>query len=324
MLRFARIAALLLCFASPLAASAQTPEEKETARTLMDAGHHKLDEGDLNGALQAFQSADEIMKVPTTGLARGKVLGELGRLTEAVDVLRRVARHPAEPGEPQAFTEARLEAAKLDKMIADRIPSVVITVNGPPSSEVTLEVDGRPIDDAAVGMPLRVDPGRHTIRVSAPRHFPQERVVTLEERKTAALEVTLELDPNAPVPDPSGPDPEPAPLAPADGGVPVVSIAAFAVAGAALVAGAITGGISLSKVGDLEAACPTKTNCPTELQSEHDTMLALANASNATFAIAGAAALVGIVTLFVVDTGAEETAIRAVVGPTGAGLTGRF
>ena len=46
MLRFARIAAVLLCFAAPLAVSAQTPEEKETARTLMDAGHRKLDAGD--------------------------------------------------------------------------------------------------------------------------------------------------------------------------------------------------------------------------------------------------------------------------------------
>jgi hypothetical protein len=328
MLRHVLAAMVALCSFWPMAAGAQTPEEKETARSLMDAGHQRLDDGDLLGALDAFQSADAIMRVPTTGLARGKVLERLGRLTEAVDVLRRSARHPAEPGESQAFTEARAEAAKLDKAIAERIPSVVILVEGPAPSDVRLEVDGRPIDEAAVGMPLRLDPGRHTIRITAARHLPEEREVKLQERETRRLEVTLRRDPNASdpaLPDPGLPDPapRPAPIGGDDPGrVPTVSIVAFAVAGAGVVAGAITGGLSLAKVGDLEDACPTKTNCSSDLASDHDAMLALANASNASFAIAGAATLVGIVTLFVIDE--SEGAVSAAVGPSGASLSGRF
>lgn len=326
--RLALAVLLAVSLSWSLAARAQTPEEKETARSLMDLGHKRLDEGNLAAALEAFQSADAIMEVPTTALARGQVLERLGRLTEAVDVLRRAARHPVEAGEPKAFTEARNMAAKLDKEIAERIPSVVIAVEGPPTDDVGLEVNGRVIAEATVGVPLRLDPGRHTLRITAPRHLPEEREVTLRERQTERLEVTLHPDPNAPAP---APEPATAPSTqPSTGSatgpsadtfpVPTVSIVAFAVAGAGIVAGAITGGLSLGKVSDLEEACPTKAGCAPELASDHDTMIALANASNASFAIAGAAALVGVVTLFVV----EGDEVQAAAGPTGGSLTVRF
>lgn len=327
MLRLALAVLLAVSLSWSLPARAQTPEEKETARSLMDLGHKRLDEGNLAAALEAFQSADAIMKVPTTALARGQVLERLGRLTEAVDVLRRAARHPVEAGEPKAFTEARNLAAKLDKEIAERIPSVVIAVEGPPADDVGLEVNGRVIAEATVGVPLRLDPGRHTLRITAPRHLPEEREVTLRERQTERLEVTLRPDPNAPAPEPAAaPSTQPstgsatAPSAESAFRVPTVSIVAFAVAGAGIVAGAITGGLSLAKVSDLEEACPTKAGCAPELASEHDTMIALANASNASFAIAGAAALVGVVTLFVV----EGDEVQAAAGPTGGSLTVRF
>jgi hypothetical protein len=58
--------AFLLCTSAALAEP--SPGEKETARALMDEGDRKLSKQDLRGALQAYQGADQIMGVPTTGL----------------------------------------------------------------------------------------------------------------------------------------------------------------------------------------------------------------------------------------------------------------
>jgi hypothetical protein len=327
MLRVAACAALVV-LAWALGSSpvrAQTPEEKETARALMEAGQRRLAERDLLGALEAFQNADEIMKVPTTGLARGQVLERLGRLTEAVDVLRRVARHPVAPDEPQAFVNARNEATKLDLAIAARIPSLSIQVTGPPTGTVKLEIDGRALDDAAVGLPLRLDPGQHRVRISAPGYLPQIRSVELAAGAAERLEVFLEVDPHAstepPPPPPLGVEPTPADAFT----VPTVAIVSFALAGAGLVVGAITGGLSLAKVSELEEACGGRRDaCPTHLKGDHQGMLVLANVSNVSFALAGAATLVGFVTLFTLQEDDESAAVTGVISPMGAGLVGRF
>ena len=83
-----------------------TAGDKETARFLMDDGDRKLRVGDYRGALDAYIAADKIMRVPTTGIAVGRVQEKLGRLLEARDTWLRVARYPVKLDEPEPFTEA--------------------------------------------------------------------------------------------------------------------------------------------------------------------------------------------------------------------------
>ena len=98
---------------SALAAEPPSAADRETARTLMATGDGKLKDGDLDGALEAYRGADEIMGVPTTALAVGRVYARMGKLIQAVDALSRARRHPVDGSEPEAFRQARAEAAKL-------------------------------------------------------------------------------------------------------------------------------------------------------------------------------------------------------------------
>src|SRR5262245_14039060 len=100
------------------AAADASATERETARTLLLSGREKRSAGDLHGALVDFEHANGIMHVPTTGLELGRTQAALGLLVEARATLLEAARHPAEDGEPRAFTRARKEAKELADALA--------------------------------------------------------------------------------------------------------------------------------------------------------------------------------------------------------------
>lgn len=199
--------AFTLIAASLVASSAlaqPSSADKETARTLMKEGDEKFAAKDYAGALKAYQAAHDVMKVPTTGLALAKAQIERGMLVEARDTLLEVTRHAKEAGEPAAFAKARDEAAALGPKIADRIPSVTITVEGPPQgAAIDLAIDGAPVPAATIGAPRKVNPGQHVITVNSPGFQTATQTVNLKEGEQS--KAALKLVPGAPAS--SGPAP---------------------------------------------------------------------------------------------------------------------
>jgi len=192
------VATLLITFGlatAPLAAGAEpSASDRETARALLIDGRLKFKTKDYQGALHSFQAAHAIMRVPTTGLDLARAQEAVGHLVEArITALDVVQMAPA-PDEPEAFTKARLAARELVDALAARIPSLVISIRGgPPGAEVQVTVDGAPLPPASLSLPRKVNPGLHTIVVSALGHATMRRDVTVEERAT--LPVTIELEP---------------------------------------------------------------------------------------------------------------------------------
>jgi tetratricopeptide (TPR) repeat protein len=82
---------------------------------------------------------------------------------------------------------------------------------------------------------------------------------------------------------------------------------ALGLGGVSLAVGAITGGLSLSKVSDLESICPNK-NCRPEEQGKADAAKTLGNVSTATFILGGAAIAAGVVLVVVRPGGGPKPA----------------
>jgi hypothetical protein len=95
----ARLVALALATCvlgtSAIALAEPTAAERETARGLMTQGRSQRDAKDYRAALQSFQAADAIMRVPTTGYEVAKTLELMGQLVEARDTLVRTLRIPS-------------------------------------------------------------------------------------------------------------------------------------------------------------------------------------------------------------------------------------
>lgn len=114
-------ATLALTLCATLAHADPSAADKQRARALMDRGDLLFEAKSYEEALAAYERADEIMRVPTTGLEVARAHAALGHFAQARAVALEVARSSKTPGEPSVFDEARAEAAKLAGELADKV-----------------------------------------------------------------------------------------------------------------------------------------------------------------------------------------------------------
>lgn len=318
---------VIALWASPMVALGQTAADRETARQLMDAGDAKLAKDDVKGALAAYESADKIMNVPTTGLAVGKARMQLAKLVDARDVLLRVARFPEKADEPEVFKDARKEADALAESLAPRIPTVRIVVVGPPKgAPLSVSIDESPVPGSALAFPRSLDPGAHELVAAAPGFKEARQRFTIQERENKTVELRLEKDPSAGLvgSDLGKPGPKPPTqndtTPPSKG--PAISTLVWvgaAIAGAGVIVGAIMGGIALDGASALESECP-EGYCDVEHRDDISRTRALSHASTASFAIAGAGGVLLVVGLAISDWGDGAPSESAVQVRLGAGM----
>jgi hypothetical protein len=289
---------------SAVASAQPTTADRDTARALMAEGRAHRDNGDLQGALRAFSGADAIMHVPTTGLEVARTQAALGLLVEARETALGVARMAGRPGEPVPFKVARDAAGVLSGVLDTRIPSLTITVkNVPRGATGAVSVDDVVIPPERAAQPCQVDPGHHVVVARAGEAARVEEIDLVEKDQK---EVTLELpDPRAPgAATESGPTTVGAgggasqPASHGGGVSRALVLGGFGLAGAGLLAGSISGALSLSKTAAIKASsgCAGTVCGPTEY-GDIRSARALATLSTASFVVAAAGVVIGIVGL---------------------------
>ena len=328
----ARLTAVVLGLA-PLsgagASFAQAPPsvaDKETARTLMNAGDDRFEARDFAGALTAYQGADTIMHLPMTGVALARAQAALGLLLEARDTALQVVHQPEQPGENLMYAEARVEARALADTLATRLPSLDLQPSASPAGLV-VSIDDVPLPPAALVLPRKVNPGKHIVTARAPGFVGARVEITVAER--AVLPVALQLDLEAPASPPMVTPVTPTPVTPPQREVSLLVYLGFGIGAAPLLVGAVTGGLSLSKTSSLATRCDAAKRCAAGSAgaSDLDAAATLANISNITLAVGVAGMVTGIVGLVLSreDKHAVPTmAIAPVIGPGTLGVAGVF
>jgi len=205
----------------------------------------------------------------------------------------------------------KAQCAKLHAELAQAVPSIVVSAKdkaGTDVPDVRLLVDGVPRGERLDGKPIELDPGEHRLRLEKAGSKPVEQTIVIAEGERARL-VRFAL-PIGEAP------PSTAPRSDAQGdeglGLVLVGVG-FGVAGAALIAGIVTGVIALE---DGRPCLENEPKCDEEYIETHQP---LAHASTACFAIAGAGAIVGVVGLTLYLTGSPSDS-----GRIGLTLRGAF
>jgi hypothetical protein len=308
-------------------------QDRERARSLMDVGDQKFAANDYEAALKAFEAADRIMGVPTTTFEVGKTLEKLGRLIEARDAFIKVSRYPEKAAEPKAFATARQDAARLAQELAPRIPSLEIELPGLPAGVTPeLALDGAPLQADLVGLPIKVNPGTHRVRASAPGFTSAEEEITLAEGETKKLSLALQ-------PGESGSEPAGATTGDSRAGAAVEADTAapsrtlmyvgFGVGAAGIAVGSVAGILSLSSASSAKEQC-VDNRCRPEAQDDIDASRTMANVSNIGFVVGAVGIGVGVWQLLTVkDPPAERAAaprprVEPVIGPRSVGVVGTF
>jgi hypothetical protein len=313
--------------------AAPTPEEKETARTMMDAGHAQRDAGDHKAALALFDGADAIMHVPTTGLEVAREYMALGQLVEARDAIQRVIRSPKGEDEPDVFREARNKAAALDDELAKRIPAVRIIASGAPEdAPMQVMVDGQPVPVAALIAPFRVNPGHHVV-VATVASTDVRQEVDVTEGQTVSVTLAFPSSPPAAEADASSSSEPRAEGGGASSAVPWLRWGGVGLAAAGIGVGAVTGAMSLSSTSSAKGLC-VNNNCPPASWSDIDSAHTTATVSTVAFCAAGVGAALVVISLFIDphSGSASPTAASAKIhvrpapwiGLGGSGIVGTF
>jgi hypothetical protein len=304
-----------LCMASA-AHAAPTAADRETARTLMDQGRDLRDKGDLKEALKRFQAANEIMHVPTTALEVAKTQVALGLLVEARDTVAALRQIPAKR-DSQLFRDARVKAEALDASLNGRVPALTITLKGgTPGEDTQLTIDDVQVPLSVLGLPRSVDAGHHVITAKNARAEGKAEIDVAEgEQKPVDLQMASTVAPAPAVEE--TPNPEPAAPPKRSHSPTIVTFVGIGVAGAGAIAGAVTGILSISKKSTLESECPGDHCMTPSADSTLSSATTLATLSDITFGVAGAGAVVAVVSLIVGHPGKPQPA----AGEPSTGLT---
>ena len=261
--------------------------DRETARSLGTQGVIALDAHDYPTAERACGGAYALVKAPTVGTCWGRALEGLGRLIEARDVLVEVAHLPARQDEPAVFTSARDAARTEAEALAKRVPTVTLVVSGPPeATPLRVAIDGASVRSETARLPRKVNPGEHTISVSAPGFEPTTAQVTIAEGEDRRVEVLL-----PPSKEGTG-GPVTHPSSTGGSSPPVLAIVAGGVGVVGLAIGIAAGVAGSSKHSTLSGECDgANGTCPPSAASDLDAFHSLRTGSTTGYVV-GALGLV--------------------------------
>lgn len=324
---------------APAAPAAAAPADAEARDAQADAkfreGRSLLDQGRFQEACQKFEESLNLASSPGTLLNLGNCYEQPGDLLRALAAFQRaLAEAPKEtdPDRRQAWTQAARERLEA---VSERVPQ--LTVHPSPTPGVRVRVDGQPLQN--LGVPLRLNPGKHRIDASADQKLPfvQEISIAASQRVDLTIPALDDLPSGASsAPPPYSPPPMDAPLETTRGSRFGIWPYALMGGGAAVFAtGMVTGLIANSKANDLDDQCTDMRDAEGRricvdpgLQGTRDSAETLATVTDVLWisglVIAGAG-----VTLFVLNEPEAESAAPSLeagcfAGGCGLRASGRF
>jgi hypothetical protein len=309
------------------------------ARELFNAAMDLREKGNATLALEKFRAAHALAVTPITGLELGRTYMALGKLVEARETFLSVARIAPEREETSRSTAARKASADFAEQLRPRIPSLVVHIIGVPEDSVAVTIDGASVPTAALVAPRLVDPGSHRVVAATTSGGNAETTIELKEGETRNVELKIVLTGGTPPPAVVAPPaaartspPIQAPAestqaTPASTGLGPLAYGGFGVAAVGIVAGTVTGVMSLSRASAVKNACDGMV-CPRSVDGDLSSGRALGTVSTISFAVAGAGAVAGVIGLLIrphqEQAPTEQAWVVPWIGAGSAGLSGEF
>jgi len=334
--------AVLLLFLVPRAALADALSD---AKDLFVEGRDLRARGDCAGAIVLFRKAHDLYPA---GLGTLRNIAEcqesLGQFASArrtwLDLKRELLTNTSPRYDGWARDADQAAARLAPKLATIKIDLSVVRTHGEPAPvdgvEVTL--NGDPIATGLAGTPLERDPGHYVVRVSGRRvTAPEERTVDLREgeAKSVALRVVVLADvPRAG--DPLGaapasvlsPAPAPAPERDEHGDTTrrTLGWVAIATGAASMVGFAISLGIEVSALNDVESQCGPSLACPLAKQDRVQPTIDQGHTAATWVNVFGAVGVLGLAggTVLLLTSKGHDTHPTVAVSPTGVWAVGRF
>jgi hypothetical protein len=212
-----------------------------------------------------------------------------------------------------------------------RIPVVTVTVKGAPDgATLMVTVNAISLPGAALAAPIRLNPGHHVISVKtdAAAGTAEVDVAEKDKKEVTVTLVATAVEPPPPTTTDTPTDTPPPPPPEQKHTMRTVAFIGFGVGGAGLIAGVITGILTLSAKSSAVNGC-RDNKCPPSTFSDLDNASTMSTISTVSFIVAGIGAGVGVTALLIGDKPAAPTPTGGVrvtpwIGLGSAGVRGSF
>jgi len=181
------LAALLGTTLVTAPAFAQPSEaDVRAARDLFTAAEHDEDAG------QWADAYDKLTRVAAVKLTAGVryhlalCQEKLGKLATALDGFHQAQKQAQADGSRDVL---RLVGKQLEEL-EPRVPRLTVHVV-PPVDDAVVLLDGTQLASTLIGAPMPVDPGSHTVEVSAPNRAPTKATLSMGERDVTSIDLQL-------------------------------------------------------------------------------------------------------------------------------------
>lgn len=312
------VAALSLSLVS-LPALGASSKDKAQAKALVTEAKNASKDKRWADAVKALRKANDLDPSTQTQLDLARALSNMNKLVEATKILHDITGAPATTQGGKKVAEA---AKKLATDLEAKIPWLQVTV-GAGEGDVKTLVDDDEID-ASQEVPL--NPGEHRVAAEAKGYEPAEKTIKLEEGQHKKVHLKLERSSGAGKPAAAN-----EPDAPSEGMGKAPALVAFALGAAGIGVGTAFGVMASSQTSDVKSHCDKNGVCPASVQDALDRAKSNGNVSTIAFIAGGVGVAAGVVLLVASLSGGKKAPekeksamIQPWIGPTGAGVNGRF
>lgn len=317
----------VLTFSGPVLA--QTDGTRAAARKLGTEGVAAFQAGNYQHAVDKLERSFKVLRVPSLGLWSARALAKNGKLLEASERYREVARLDAAQGDAQVQKQSQLDAAKELEEILARIPNLQVEVSGVPHEDVRLTIDGQPVPSALIAVAQPSNPGLHVVEAQYGQQTLRREVVLKEGSVTT--KVTLPFSAGVPpaakasgaAAQEAAQEPQVTPAANGSA-VSAGTWVGIATAGVGVLVGGGAAFLASRKKADIASSC-TGNVCDPGQRSAVESYNRLLTISTVGFVAAGLG-LAGAGIFLLTSPRAPRSGVHAAawVGPQSAGVSGEF
>jgi hypothetical protein len=178
-------------------ALSQSAADKATARTLATEGIKLYHAGEYAQSLDRLERAQELYQAPVHLLYIARAQVKLGKLVEGAETYRQLVRVTLEPRDPKAFHDALASGKQELPEVETKIPYLRIDIEPEGIEGVQIAIDGKKVPAAAIGVDRPTNPGKRTVRASAPGYAARQQSVEINPGERESVTIRLEPETGA-------------------------------------------------------------------------------------------------------------------------------
>jgi hypothetical protein len=190
-------------------AAEPTPSEISVARRLFEEGKAAEDAGRWAEGASKFRQAATIKDTPGLRFHAARCEEEQGAFVEAL----------VEYDRARELLDGGVKAPDVEKLLADarervRAKVALLTLRPPEGvTNVSVEIDGKPISSSVLGVPMPINPGRHRLRAVAVGRTTYSSTLEVGAGEVRNVELQLPVATTVPAPAPAAAAPAATPAA---------------------------------------------------------------------------------------------------------------